>query len=92
MAESRAICSATTHEAVLTTNFVASTTANHPNAIHPPGKVNFSINVPPRPDLILSPPREKIAQTPSFRVPTSLLVERTKILCDFGILEANLNG
>lgn len=90
MVGSRATRSSIVHKFVMVDSVVASATVNRPNNTPLLGKVNFDIDVPPRPNLILLPPRTGNAQAPPLRVLTSLPIERPELPHGFGILKENL--
>lgn len=75
MAGSKAIISATTSEDSLVIANITPTTINQPNANVPPGEMNFGIDVPPWPYMILPPPRTRIVRDPPLGVPTPFPVE-----------------
>lgn len=61
---SKATIFATTSEDSLVIANITPTIINQPNANVPPGEMNFGIDVPPLPYMILPPPRTRIIRAP----------------------------
>lgn len=92
MYESRATNCSTAHGLALVVVVILLMTINWRNTTSHFGKVNFGIDVPPRPNLIYPPLRTRSVQPPPHGVPTSLPIEKPKISHSFGILKVNLEA